>query len=289
MTMNTKTIALEVDAVKPAAAGKPIRISANFSDYLALIRLKFHLNFALVIYGAASFTDRFDLHFFSSLLLLYISFNVFLYGGIYTINAITDLEKDAKHPLKCNRPLASGRISKNTAIGLAATLISLGLLIGFGYFGPTIGCIYLAFIGVNLFYSLVAREIPYVELFVNASTMPLRTMMGALVVTGHVIPVALMIGAFCKGIGFLTIRRIVEKDVAGWKEGRPALKAYQGNVMLWIQWAGAVGLLLAFALDPLIHQTYIAFAFMTLYYAVFCLGIHIFPSIRRYWQKIYTN
>jgi hypothetical protein len=73
------------------------------------------------------------------------------------------------------------------------------------------------------------------------------------------------------------------------KEGRPALNAYQGNVMLWIQWAGAVGLLLAFALDPLIHQTYIAFAFMTLYYAVFCLGIHIFPSIRRYWQKIYTN
>jgi hypothetical protein len=110
-----------------------------------------------------------------------------------------------------------------------------------------------------------------------------------LMVTGHVVPVALMLGAFCKGIGFLTIRRIVEKDVAGWKEGRPALKAYQGNVMLWIQLAGAVGLLLAFALDPLIHQTYIAFAFMALYYAVFCLGIHIFPSIRRYWQKIYTN
>jgi decaprenyl-phosphate phosphoribosyltransferase len=289
MTMNTKTIALEVDAAEPSAASKPTGIGANFSDYLALIRLKFHLNFALVIYGAASFTDRFDFNFFSSLLLLYISFNVFLYGGIYTINAITDLEKDAKHPLKCHRPLPSGRISKNRAIGLAATLITLGLIIGFGYFGPTIGVIYLGFIGINLFYSLVAREIPYVELFVNASTMPLRTMMGALMVTGHVVPVALMVGAFCKGIGFLTIRRIVEKDVAGWKEGRPALKAYQGNVMLWIQLAGAVGLLLAFALDPLIHQTYIAFASMALYYAVFCLGIHIFPSIRRYWQKIYTN
>jgi decaprenyl-phosphate phosphoribosyltransferase len=290
MTMNTKTIALPTDIDQPASvAAQPVKITTSFNDYLSLIRLKFHLNFALVIYGAASFTDRFDLHFFSSMLLLYISFNVFLYGGIYTINAITDLEKDAKHPLKCNRPLPSGRISKNTAIVLAATLISIGLLIGFGYFGPTIGVIYLAFIGVNLFYSLVAREIPYVELLVNASTMPLRTMMGAMMVTGHVMPVALMIGAFCKGIGFLTIRRIVEKDVAGWKEGRPALKAYQGNVMLWLQLAGALGLLVAFVFDPLIQQTYIAFAFMTLYYAVFCLGIHVFPSIRHYWQKIYTN
>lgn len=288
--MDTKTISLSTDiAEPPTVAAPPVNLTASFNDYLSLIRLKFHLNFALVIYGAASFTDRFDRHFFSSMLLLYVSFNVFLYGGIYTINAITDLEKDAKHPLKCNRPLPSGRISKNTAIALAATLIGIGLLIGFGYFGPTIGVIYLAFIGVNLFYSLVAREIPYVELLVNASTMPLRTMMGALMVTGHVIPVALMIGAFCKGIGFLTIRRIVEKDVAGWKEGRPALKAYQGNVMLWLQLAGAVGLLLAFVFDPLIQQTYIAFAFMALYYAVFCLGIHVFPSIRRYWQKIYTN
>lgn len=288
--MDTKTISLSTDiAEPPTVAAPPVNLTASFNDYLSLIRLKFHLNFALVIYGAASFTDRFDRHFFSSMLLLYVSFNVFLYGGIYTINAITDLEKDAKHPLKCNRPLPSGRISKNTAIALAATLIGIGLLIGFGYFGPTIGVIYLAFIGVNLFYSLVAREIPYVELLVNASTMPLRTMMGALMVTGHVIPVALMIGAFCKGIGFLTIRRIVEKDVAGWKEGRPALKAYQGNVMLWLQLAGAMGLLLAFVFDPLIQQTYIAFAFMALYYAVFCLGIHVFPSIRRYWQKIYTN
>jgi UbiA prenyltransferase family len=278
----------ETSDMPTIAPDRSTGITTIVKDYLTLIRFKFHLNFAFVIAGVISFTEQFDPHFFSSLLILYVSFNIFLYGGIYTVNAITDLAKDAQHPLKSNRPLPSGRISKSTATALALTLISCGLLIGFGYFGPMIGSIYLAFVGVNLFYSLIAREVPYLELFVNASTMPLRLMMGALMVTGHVIPVALMIGAFCSGLGFLTIRRIVEKDVAGWQEGRPALKAYQNNVMLWIQIVAAIALLGAFYFDPLIAHTYIAFSLMTLYYAIFCLGVHILPSIRLYWRNLYT-
>jgi 4-hydroxybenzoate polyprenyltransferase len=275
--MNTKTLSL------------PSGILASFNDYLALIRFKFHPNFGFVIAGAVSFTEVFDLQFFSSLLLLYVSFNICLYGGIYTINALTDLEKDAQHPRKCNRPLPSGRISKAAAIELAIILITLGLLVGFFYFGTTIGMIYLAFIGVNLFYSLVARQIPYIELFVNASTMPLRMLLGVLMVTNEVIPVGLIIGAFCLGIGFLTIRRIVEKDVAGWEEGRPALQAYQGNIMQWIQLAGGLGLLITFYCDPLRQNSIFAFVGMLLTYLIMCLGVHVLPPIRRYWLNIYTN
>ncbi|NEQ49340.1 MAG: UbiA family prenyltransferase [Leptolyngbya sp. SIO3F4] len=261
----------------------------KLNDCLSLIRFKFHTNFSFVALGAISFTQQFDVNFFSSLLLMYASFNIFLYGGIYTINAITDLEKDARHPRKCNRPLPSGRISKSVAISLAVTFLSLGLLIGFRYFGLQIGSIYLCFLVVNLFYSFFAREVPYLELFVNASTMPLRMLMGTLLVTGNRIPISLMIGAFCTGIGFLTVRRIVEKDVAGWQEGRPALAAYQGNTMLRVQLCSFCGLMLAWFFEPLIGQSWIAFSIMTSYYMIFCLGVHIFPFIRDYWRELYSK
>lgn len=273
--MNTKTVV------------RQLAIAEKFNDCLSLIRFKFHTNFAFVVLGACSFTKHFDLHFLGSLLLMYVSFNIFLYGGIYTINAITDLRKDTRHPLKRNRPLPSGRISKIFAIGLAITFLTIGLLIGFGCFGSSIGLVYLTFLIVNLFYSLIAREIPYMELFVNALTMPLRMFMGVLLVTDQSIPVGLMIGAFCTGIGFLAVRRIVEKDVAGWQEGRPALKAYQGNIMLWLQIMAFGGLVLAFAFDPLIQQSQFAFEIMVIYYLIFCLGVHRLPSVRVYWRDLY--
>jgi len=256
-------------------------------DFLELIRLKFHLNFAFVILGAASFAQQIDLGLIFSLLVMYFSFNVCLYGGIYTINAITDFEKDSKHPLKKNRPLPSGRISKSSAIILAVCLISIGLLFGFFYFSTNIGLIYIAFIGINLFYSLVARNIPYIELFFNAITMPTRLLMGTFLVADGFVPTLFVFGAFCMGIGFLSVRRIVEKDIDNWKEARPALKAYQGNIMLWIQVAFFVALLIAFQFDPFIEKTFIGYLSMVIYYVVFCLGVHISQPVRNYWRQFY--
>ncbi len=256
-------------------------------NFLQLIRLKFHLNFGFVLLGALSFAKQIDIPLIVSILVMYLSFNVCLYGGIYTMNAITDLEKDAKHPLKKNRPLPSGRISMNTAIILAVSLISLGLFVGFFYFGRNIGLLYITFIGVNIFYSFVARNVPYLELFVNASTMPIRLLMGTFLAVDGLVPTVLMFAAFCMGIGFLSIRRIVEKDINNWTEARPALKAYQGNIMVWLQFIFFVGLLFACEFDPFIHQDFVGYLLMVIYYIVFCLGTHVFPAIRGYWTQYY--
>ena len=259
----------------------------TFHDFLEIIRLKFHLNFAFVILGATSFSERIDTGLIFSLLLMYLSFNVFVYGGIYTMNAITDLDKDSQHPLKCNRPLPSGRISKQSAIKLALSLMSIGTFLGFLLFGINVGFIYVVFITINLFYSLVARNIPYLELFVNASTMPLRLLMGTCLVIDSLVPTSLMFGAFCVGIGFLSVRRIVEKDIQNSIEARPALKAYQGNTMLWIQLVSFIGLILAFSSDIFIQQTFTAYLLMVIYFIIFCLGVHFSKYLRSYWRNFY--
>lgn len=259
----------------------------KIKDYLILIRFQFHTNFTFVLLGVISFAEKIDAELIISLIIMYLSFNICLYGGIYTINAITDLEKDAKHPLKKNRPLPSGRISKDIAVIFALSLICIGLLMGFLYLGKSIGSIYIGFIAINLFYSFIARNIPYLELLVNATTMPLRLLMGTFLVADNVMPTLLMFGAFCTGIGFLAVRRIVEKDVHNWAEARPALNAYNGNVMTWIQIIFFLGLLLAFKFDPLLKHDYVAYSIMVTYYLIFCLGIHLFEPIRNYWRQLY--
>lgn len=47
-------------------------------------------------------------------------------SSVYTFNDICDRDKDAMHPLKCNRPIASGAISKQKAIILCIVLLLYG-------------------------------------------------------------------------------------------------------------------------------------------------------------------
>ena len=53
----------------------------------------------------------------------------FLASGIYILNDIIDIEADRAHPDKCNRPIASGVISRSFAWIMTAVLLLCGLAI----------------------------------------------------------------------------------------------------------------------------------------------------------------
>lgn len=53
-----------------------------------------------------------------------------LSGGLYLLNDLKDLEGDRQHPLKKNRPLASGRLRPLPAVIFAVVLIAASLLGG---------------------------------------------------------------------------------------------------------------------------------------------------------------
>ena len=58
---------------------------------------------------------------FDVLFLVFLSFVLFCFlaSGVYIFNDLKDIEADRAHPKKKNRPLASGAISKNTAIAIS--------------------------------------------------------------------------------------------------------------------------------------------------------------------------
>src|SRR5512137_1238342 len=46
-------------------------------------------------------------------------------SAVYLINDLVDIEKDRQHPVKKNRPLASGRLPKSVAIIAAIVIIAV--------------------------------------------------------------------------------------------------------------------------------------------------------------------
>ncbi|HNR72641.1 MAG TPA: UbiA prenyltransferase family protein [Cyclobacteriaceae bacterium] len=84
-------------------------------------------------------------------------------SGIYIINDYRDRHTDRLHPLKKNRPLASGVIKNFHALLLAGFLIISGLLIGL-FLNQTFFWFILIYLLINIGYSLGLKNVTIVDL-----------------------------------------------------------------------------------------------------------------------------
>jgi 4-hydroxybenzoate polyprenyltransferase len=100
--------------------------------------------------------------------------------AVYLINDIMDYEKDKLHPIKCLRPIASGKITMNQAkitaciLSIFSVIFSFMLSIWFGF-------IIIAYLIFNLIYSMVLKEIIIVDIFCIGGFFLLRIMAGSIV------------------------------------------------------------------------------------------------------------
>jgi decaprenyl-phosphate phosphoribosyltransferase len=106
----------------------------------------------------------------------------FFASGIYIINDYQDIEDDRKHPVKCNRPLASGKVKKPAALILCISLILMGIL--FGYLADP-NFLFLFILGlyffINLFYSFGLKNIAILDILMLSSGFVLRVKGGAVI------------------------------------------------------------------------------------------------------------
>lgn len=103
-------------------------------------------------------------------------------SSIYTLNDISDLERDRQHPKKRKRPLPSGRLSIDAAWMSSITLFLVallggGLLLGWRY--TAIGLIYMA---IHFLYSFGGKSIVVLDGMMVAAGFVLRTYAGAIVI-----------------------------------------------------------------------------------------------------------
>lgn len=146
--------------------------------YIELLRVKHYLKNVLVFIPL----------FFGGHLLFYeeilnglvgfISF-CFVSSAIYIVNDICDAEKDRRHPIKRERPIASGKVSKKTAwIVFAVCLISGLLLTAVFQDGVSSFILLVIYFLLNIGYSIALKNIPILDVFILASGYIIRIMFG---------------------------------------------------------------------------------------------------------------
>ncbi|MEA2204772.1 MAG: hypothetical protein QOE77_1548 [Blastocatellia bacterium] len=98
-------------------------------------------------------------------------------SGVYVLNDLLDRERDLHHPTKKVRPLAAGQISVTVALLLLALLWIAGGAVGL-WVSRTVLLILLAYVAINLLYSLGLRQVVILDVFLIAAGFMLRILAG---------------------------------------------------------------------------------------------------------------
>ena len=101
-------------------------------------------------------------------------------SAIYIVNDWFDRERDAAHPVKRHRPLASGTVSVGLALAWAAVLLLVGAWLARG--NPALLILLAIYLVLNLAYSLRLKRVAVVDVYVIASGFMLRLLAGTLAV-----------------------------------------------------------------------------------------------------------
>lgn len=101
-------------------------------------------------------------------------------GTTYVFNDVLDRDRDRLHPLKKNRPIASGRLKIRVALPAAALLLAAVLLLIFRFNGEFF-LITVFYVGLNVLYSVFLKSMVIVDIMVIALGFVLRVMIGGAV------------------------------------------------------------------------------------------------------------
>ncbi len=96
-----------------------------------------------------------------------------LSGATYLINDLIDMRSDRQHPVKKERPLASGRLPVSTA-AVAAAVLSVGALYLAYRLTPGFGYVASGYLMLNILYSLVLRRMVILDVMAIAIGFVLR-------------------------------------------------------------------------------------------------------------------
>ena len=101
-------------------------------------------------------------------------------SAVYIFNDWHDRARDAQHPTKRSRPLASGAVSGSTALALALGLLPAGLALAWG--SPSLLLLLGLYLAINLAYSWRLKQVAIVDVFAIASGFMLRLLAGTVAV-----------------------------------------------------------------------------------------------------------
>lgn len=98
-------------------------------------------------------------------------------SAVYVLNDIVDIEADRAHPVKCRRPLPSGKISLTTAKSMLAVLVVASVLVS-QLVSAWVTLFVATYFVINIFYSWHLKHVVILDVFLISSGFMLRILAG---------------------------------------------------------------------------------------------------------------
>jgi len=177
-----------------------------------------------------------------------------LSSSVYMFNDVVDAESDRHHPQKRHRPVAAGVLPPRRVLPAAAALAALGLLAAW-LLRPAFALAALAYLLLNLLYTLVLKRYAFVDVAVIAGGFVLRVVAGA-----EAIDVAisrwLVVCTFCLAclLGLGKRRHELSSGGGAGNNGRRSLAGYRMQPLHRLEKilaAVTIVAYLSYSLDPL--------------------------------------
>ncbi|MEL7643426.1 MAG: UbiA prenyltransferase family protein [bacterium] len=98
-------------------------------------------------------------------------------SSVYLINDVKDIESDRQHPVKKNRPIASGKLPVQVAITAAVVLLVISFPAAY-LLSPGFAIISGVYFLMNLAYSFHLKHVPLIDVLIIAAGFVLRVAAG---------------------------------------------------------------------------------------------------------------
>jgi len=105
-------------------------------------------------------------------------------SATYVFNDLLDAEKDARHPIKKNRPIAKGVVPKELALFISAVLATSSLTLA-NQLSHLFFLIVLGYLLLQVGYSLFLKNLPIIDILIIASGFVIRVYAGAVIINAH--------------------------------------------------------------------------------------------------------
>lgn len=112
---------------------------------------------------------------------------VLLSAAIYLLNDVADREQDRRHPVKSQRPIASGRLPVSIALVAAVTLLAAGLAWSWAL-QPRFAAVGGVYVALNFAYSIGFKRAVLIDILMVAAGFLLRAVGGAVVIEVDISP-----------------------------------------------------------------------------------------------------
>lgn len=172
-------------------------------DIVKLLRVHHYVKNFLVLVPLFFAGNIFNVELVIDAIWGFVSFCV-ISSAVYILNDIKDVEKDRNHPIKKNRPIASGKVSKRVAIFLFVTCILIAIIINIikmQWLGLIVLFIYLL---INIIYSCGLKNYPIIDIVILTAGFVLRIVYGGLITNIEIskwLYLVVIVGALFMGLG----------------------------------------------------------------------------------------